>query len=107
MKTTHATRIEARTTLVEEGFQHAFSSPGRPELWIKGKLRKAVARRTIEADQDWVIVDYPEPSVCRAVDLPALVERDGYLLVNGKETHAARYVEVNEPMPDDENLDLL
>lgn len=51
---------DARTYLYRTlGYAHAFSSPGRPMLWVKGKDRRAVARKP---DGLWYIVPYPEPA---------------------------------------------
>jgi hypothetical protein len=81
----HETRELARRELVAEGYASGFSSPGRPELWIKGKSRKAVAQRIRGADMDWVIVPYPEPSNATPAQVRELAARDGLVLSAGKE----------------------
>jgi hypothetical protein len=93
---THATRAEARAALGADDFKIGFSSPGRPELWVKGKTRLAVARRVIDADEDWVIITYPEPTCATPVQVAELAQRDGTILANG-----------NDPVICDPDADLL
>jgi len=97
----HASRDGARAAVGAEGYQSGFSSPGRPELWIKGKSRVAIARRVIDADEDWVIVPYPEPAVATHEQCSALVARDGIVL------HAGKLPHVSEITTTDPDLDLL
>jgi hypothetical protein len=79
------TREEARRALGEQGYQSAFSSPGRPELWIKGKSRMAIARRVVDADEDWIALPYPEPSTATCMQVHELAKRDGIVLNAGKQ----------------------
>ena len=74
---------------------NAFSSPGRPELWAKGRERRAVQRRVKGADVEWEIVAYPEPAECTEAELPALTARDGRVL-NGQ-----RELDETVSLPDD------
>jgi hypothetical protein len=80
---THGTRVEARTALVTDGYKSAFASPGRPELWVKGKSRVAIARRVVDADESWVILPYPEPATCSPSEAVELAQRDGVVLNGG------------------------
>jgi hypothetical protein len=87
MKHSHDTRLQARIVLAEEGYIVAFSSPGRPELWVKlsdSDRRCAIARVVEGADETWRIVAYPEPAVCGADEMPALLNRDGQVLQAGR-----------------------
>ena len=83
MNRTHPTRQAARTELSTAGYMSAFSSPGRPELWVKKGSRLAVARRVRGADEDWVILPYPEPATCTAEQAFELAKRDGVVLNGG------------------------
>lgn len=84
MNRVHPSRGAARTALKEDGYLNGFSSPGRPELWVKGKSRMAVAQRIVGADEDWVIVPYPEPSGATPLEVIELAKRDGIVLNGGK-----------------------
>ncbi len=78
MKRTFEARKAARQELGNEGFVVGFSSPGRPHLWLKPKDMKR--RYAIAQDRDteqWLIVDYPEPSSCTPAKVRELAERDG------------------------------
>src|SRR5688572_16140917 len=79
----HPTRPGARHALAQAGYGCAHSSPGRPELWVKGRERRAVLRRVVGADETWEVVAYPEPAVCRPDELAALTARDGAVLSAG------------------------
>ena len=87
MRRVHEERLDARRELAAAGFVPGFNSPGRPGLWVnlkQRKQRKAVARRTRDADQDWVVVDYPEPATCTPEEAIELAKRDGIVLNNGQ-----------------------
>lgn len=83
MQRTYTTRVDARRALVADGYTSGFSSPSRPELWIKGRSRLAVARRVRGADADWVIVPYPEPATATPEQAAELAKRDGIVLNGG------------------------
>ncbi len=83
MHRVHVTRLQARTELANAGFHNAFSTPGRPELWVKGRDRRAVQRRVIGADEAWLIVAYPEPAVCLPEQVASLYLRDGEVMQAG------------------------
>lgn len=56
----------ARRELSANGYAEAFSSPGRPFLFVKkGGSRMGVH----EKDGEWRIVTYPEPAVVSPGDL--------------------------------------
>jgi hypothetical protein len=77
------TRQEVRASLTKQGYRDAFSSPGRPELWIGPKGdRKATARN--KTTGEWSVVPYPEPSCCTPSESSALEERDGIVLQCGR-----------------------
>lgn len=78
------TREQARKAMGDAGFKSAFSSPGRPELWIKGRSRMAIARRIRGADEDWVSLPYPEPATATPAQVAELAKRDGVVLQAGK-----------------------
>lgn len=84
MKRVYDTREQVRSALATEGYQSGFSSPGRPELWVKGRSRMAYARQVSGADERWVILPYPEPSTCTPEQARELEKRDGIVLQAGQ-----------------------
>lgn len=79
----HESRAAVRKHLIDNGFVDAFTSPGRPELWLKPgspKLRYAVQRERSDEGERWHIIPYPEPSVCSSQKVRELAARDGVLL---------------------------
>ena len=77
IKTGHPTAESARTELANEGYRQAFSSPGRPALYIKKHSKRyAVAELEKARSSEWLIVPYPEPSVVNANELSALLEAE-------------------------------
>lgn len=96
----HDTRAEARKAVVDDGYKSAFSSPGRPELWVKGKSRVAVARRVVGADESWVILTYPEPPCASPAEVIELAKRDGVVLNAGKLPHLPDMTTASDPDTD-------
>lgn len=84
MKRIHDTRMAARSELYIAGYMSAFATLGRPELWARGRDRRAICRRVVGADETWEIVTYPEPAVCRPDEIAMLTARDGAAMSAGK-----------------------
>lgn len=92
----YTSKREAKRALMEHGYRPAFSSPGRPELWIgpdPKRERVAVALASyIGGKEEWRIVPYPEPAVCNAREAEELATRD-HVVTSGS------YVRATEPQP--------
>ena len=90
----YTSKHEAKKALMEHGYRSAFSSPGRPELWIgpdPKRERVAVALASyIDGKEEWRIVPYPEPAVCNAREAEELAKRDRVVTSGG-------YVQATEP----------
>lgn len=76
----YTSKREAKRALMEHGYRPAFSSPGRPQLWIgpdPKRERVAVAlARYVDSEQSWRIVPYPEPAVAGKELAAELAARD-------------------------------
>ena len=77
IRTGHPTLQTAYEELTANGYREAFSSPGRPRLWVKGKPGKSQKRVAVQVldNDERRIVDYPEPAVVNQFD--ESVERGG------------------------------